>query len=166
TKLSVRVMYRFGQNEPCALTLPGCSEFCPLDEFTKLTADVIPENIEKECALEQERCTCVKVIDYKPEGCYKEQRPKRKRIFTKTFGVVKSSDSKNPDVEKIFKECKELAENEGYEMFAIQKTNRCVTSADGKAVDFAKYGTSKHCIEDDHGHGVGKNNKANFVYTS
>ena len=35
-KLDVRVMYRFGQNEPRALVLPGCKEFCPLDEFIKL----------------------------------------------------------------------------------------------------------------------------------
>ena len=29
-------------------------------------------------------------------------------------------DRKNPDVGKIFLECKELAEKEGYEIFAIQ----------------------------------------------
>ena len=35
-KLDVRVMYRFGQNEPRVLVLPGCEEFCPLDEFIRL----------------------------------------------------------------------------------------------------------------------------------
>lgn len=58
-KLEVRVIYRFGQNKPRTLILPGCETFCPLDKFAKLTADVIPVDIEKECALEQEKSTCV-----------------------------------------------------------------------------------------------------------
>jgi len=163
--LEVRVMYRFGQNEPHALILPGCEEFCPLDKFIRLTHDVIPEDIVRECAIEQEKCTCVKVTDYEPKGCYKEARTKKKRIFSKTFGVVKNVDFVNPDVEQIFNECKKLAENEGYEIFAIQKINKCVTTKDGKTANFAKHGISSKYIVDDNGTGVGMDSKANFVYS-
>jgi len=163
--LEVRVMYRFGQNEPHALILSGCEEFCPLDKFIRLTHDVIPEDIVRECAIEQEKCTCVKVTDYEPKGCYKEARTKKKRIFSKTFGVVKNVDFVNPDVEQIFNECKKLAENEGYEIFAIQKINKCVTTKDGKTANFAKHGISSKYIVDDNGTGVGMDSKANFVYS-
>ena len=66
------------------------------------------------------------MIDYEPKGCYKEARPKSKRIFPKIFGVIKHVDFRNPDVEQIFSECKELAENEGYEIFAIQVNSKLV----------------------------------------
>ncbi|CAH3021129.1 unnamed protein product, partial [Porites evermanni] len=164
--LSVRVLYRFGQHVPKILTLPGCEEFCPLERFIELTADVIPENVEKECALEQEKCTCFKVIDYKVEGCYKDRKGRNDTIFTKTFNTVKGVDRKNPDVEKIFLECKELAEKEGYEIFAIQKVNMCVTTASGKVADFKKFGGSKGCIVNKQGLGVGKRRAANFVYAA
>ena len=48
------------------------------------------------------------------------------RIFPKTFGVVKSVDRKDPDTDEIFSECKDLAENEGYEMFAIQVNTQAI----------------------------------------
>ena len=40
--------------------------------FFSLTADVIPKNIEQECALEKEKCTCVKgiVIKIRPQGTH------------------------------------------------------------------------------------------------
>ena len=60
------------------------------------------------------------MIDYKVEGCYKDRKGKNDTIFTKKFNTVKGVDRKNPDVEKIFLECKEMAEKEGYEIFAIQ----------------------------------------------
>ena len=60
------------------------------------------------------------MIEYKVEGCYKDRKGRNDTIFTKTFNTVKGVDRKNPDVEKIFLECKELAEKEGYEIFAIQ----------------------------------------------
>ena len=60
------------------------------------------------------------MIDYQPKGCYREGWKKRPRTFPKTFGVVKDVDYEDPDVDQIFSECKDLAENEGYEMFAIQ----------------------------------------------
>ena len=47
-----------------------------------------------------------------------------------------------------------------------QGGNRCVTSIDGKLVDFKKYGASSNCKTDDQGHGVGdKLARTNFVYT-
>lgn len=36
-------------NEPYLLTVPGCTEFCPLDRVLELTKNVIPDNIEEEC---------------------------------------------------------------------------------------------------------------------
>ena len=60
------------------------------------------------------------MIDYEPKGCYKEASQRKKKIFPKTFGVAKNVDLFNPDVEQIFNECKEMAENKGYEIFAIQ----------------------------------------------
>ena len=62
----------------------------------------------------------VPVIDYNPEGCYKDSKKKSKKIFTKKFSTVNGVNRRNPDVEKIFLECKEMAEKEGYEIFAIQ----------------------------------------------
>ena len=60
------------------------------------------------------------MIDYNAEGCYKDSKKKSKKIFTKKFSTVEGVNRRNPDVEKIFLECKELAEKEGYEIFAIQ----------------------------------------------
>lgn len=60
------------------------------------------------------------VIDYQPKGCYREGWKRRSRTFPKTFGVVKDVDYEVPDIDQIFSECKDLAENEGYKMFAIQ----------------------------------------------
>lgn len=62
------------------------------------------------------------MIDHKPRGCYKESRSKKKRIFPKTFGVIKNI----ADVKQVFSECKELAEKEGYEVFAIQVNSKIV----------------------------------------
>ena len=62
----------------------------------------------------------VSVIDYNAEGCYKDSKKKSKKIFTKKFSTVEGVNRRNPDVEKIFLKCKDLAEKEGYEIFAIQ----------------------------------------------
>ena len=64
------------------------------------------------------------MIDYNPRGCYKESRSKKKRIFPKTFGVIKHVS----DVKQVFNECKGLAEKEGYEIFAIQVNSKIVQS--------------------------------------
>ena len=48
----------------------------------------------------------------------------------------------------------------------LQGGNRCVTSDDGKLVDFKKYGASSNCKTDDQGRGAGnKQGRSNFVYT-
>ena len=60
------------------------------------------------------------MIDYNAEGCYKDSKKKSNKIFTKKFSTVNGVNRRNPDVEKIFLECKEMAEKEGYEIFAIQ----------------------------------------------
>ena len=60
------------------------------------------------------------MIDYNAEGCYKDSKKKSKKIFTKKFSTVEGVNRENPDVEKIFLKCKDLAEKEGYEIFAIQ----------------------------------------------
>ena len=64
------------------------------------------------------------MINYEPEGCYKDGRSKKTRIFPKTFGVVKNIDHKNPDVKQIVSKCKELAEKASYEIFAIQVNSK------------------------------------------
>ncbi|KAJ7386815.1 hypothetical protein OS493_006845 [Desmophyllum pertusum] len=75
-------------------------------------------------------------------------------------------NANNPDIEKAYTKCKAKAEMNGYEIFAIRGVSRCVTSKDGKAVDFKKYGASPYCKTDDQGHGVGiKRGRSNFVYT-
>lgn len=66
------------------------------------------------------------MIDYQPKGCYREGKQKKTRIFPKTFGVVKHIDHKDPDIDQIFSECKDLAGNKGYEMFAIQVKTKTV----------------------------------------
>lgn len=37
-------------SHPYLMTLPGCSQFCPLDKFIELTKDVIPGDWNEECA--------------------------------------------------------------------------------------------------------------------
>ena len=55
---------------PFNLTLPGCTYTCPLDQFIKLTKDVIPVDILKECGVKGEdhgrnlslsKYTCIRV---------------------------------------------------------------------------------------------------------
>ncbi|XP_020614615.1 prostatic acid phosphatase-like [Orbicella faveolata] len=63
--LTVRIMYRYGQSSvPRKLKLATCSEFCPLDDFIKKTADVIPDDIDKACGVgneEEEKCVRTEV---------------------------------------------------------------------------------------------------------
>jgi len=90
----------------------------------------------------------------------------KKRLLRKRFKIVrKGINRKDPDVELMFSQCKAIAEKEGYEIFAIRRVNRCYTSKHGKLVDFKKYGASSKCRTDEHGHGVGMDAQANFVYT-
>ncbi|XP_034944718.1 prostatic acid phosphatase-like [Chelonus insularis] len=48
----VTVSYKNTTGEPTVLTIPGCQKACPLDDFIKLTEDVIPKDWKKECLLE------------------------------------------------------------------------------------------------------------------
>ena len=54
------------------------------------------------------------------EGCFKESKKKKKKLFKKKFATVKGINKKNPDIEKIYNECKAKAEGKGYDIFAIQ----------------------------------------------
>ena len=50
--------------------------------------------------------------------------------------------------------------------FLLQGPNRCVTSKDGKLVDFKKFGEASNCKTDNQGRGVGNSEgPSNFVYT-
>ncbi|CAH3173890.1 unnamed protein product [Porites lobata] len=63
--MTVRLLYRFGQStEPRVLKLSNCTEYCPLDQFIKATADVIPGDLNKACGVKQDKL-CVKTIVYK-----------------------------------------------------------------------------------------------------
>merc|ERR1719494_1586326 len=54
--LIVKVMYRNSStiaDDPLQLKMHGCSSVdCPLKEFIKITADVIPKDYKKECEAE------------------------------------------------------------------------------------------------------------------
>ena len=50
----VTVSYKNTSGEPQLLTLPGCIAVCPLNQFIALTKDIVPENWEKECAMERD----------------------------------------------------------------------------------------------------------------
>lgn len=63
--MTVRILYRFGQStEPRVLKLSNCTEYCPLDQFIKTTAGVIPGDLNKACGVKQDKL-CVKTIVYK-----------------------------------------------------------------------------------------------------
>lgn len=59
-------------------------------------------------------------VIWNSEGCFKEAKKKKKRIFKKKFATVKGIKKKNPDIEKIYNTCKAKAEANGYEIFAIR----------------------------------------------
>ena len=63
-------------------------------------------------------------MDWKQEGCYNERR-KRKRMLTRTFKTVKYEGNKeDPDIQKIFDECraaaKFLAFSKFFQIFGIR----------------------------------------------
>lgn len=51
----VTVSYKNSSEEPTLLTLPGCIPACPLNQFVKLTKDLIPENWDRECSIKLEQ---------------------------------------------------------------------------------------------------------------
>ena len=49
---TVQLFYRNDTTvAPYPLQLPGCQLSCPWDSFVQLTADVVPDDIEAECAV-------------------------------------------------------------------------------------------------------------------
>ncbi|XP_043508620.1 lysosomal acid phosphatase-like isoform X3 [Frieseomelitta varia] len=50
-----KISYKNISLEAQFLKLPGCTTMCPLNQFIRLTKDVIPINWEKECAIEWEQ---------------------------------------------------------------------------------------------------------------
>ncbi|OXU18976.1 hypothetical protein TSAR_000201 [Trichomalopsis sarcophagae] len=51
----VTVFYKNSTEEPILLTVPGCIAVCPLDQFIRVTKDVIPEDWERECLMDFEK---------------------------------------------------------------------------------------------------------------
>lgn len=54
SKLSVQILYKNVSDDglyPVVLSLPGCTEFCPLDTFFELVKNVTSDNIQIECKL-------------------------------------------------------------------------------------------------------------------
>ncbi|KAL0151817.1 hypothetical protein M9458_052818, partial [Cirrhinus mrigala] len=53
---SVEMFYRNGTDvsELHPVSLPGCSQSCPLQDFVNLTREVIPQDRKKECQLKKE----------------------------------------------------------------------------------------------------------------
>lgn len=48
----LRISYRNeSSREPYILTVPGCSELCPLNRFKELTASIIPADLQAECGV-------------------------------------------------------------------------------------------------------------------
>lgn len=86
----------------------------------------------------------------------------KNRLLKKTYKVVYRNKE---DIEQVFNKCRTFAEKAGYQMFAIKDGNICVTSENGKMVDFKTYGASSNCKTGDGGNGVGLSKYAVFVYT-
>lgn len=59
------------------------------------------------------------VVNWKPEGCYKEEKRLQLKILPKKFASVYGLKIQNP-IEKVYQKCKAKAESNGYEIFAIR----------------------------------------------
>lgn len=44
-----QMFYKNTTGDPFLLTLPGCIAACPLNQFVRLTKDIVPDNWELEC---------------------------------------------------------------------------------------------------------------------
>ncbi|XP_066593508.1 prostatic acid phosphatase-like isoform X2 [Prorops nasuta] len=51
----VTVSYKNSTDEPALLTIPGCNALCSLNDFIKLTRDIVPEDWERECSLDLDK---------------------------------------------------------------------------------------------------------------
>ena len=59
-------------------------------------------------------------VNWQFMGCYKEHKKMKKRALQRQFATVKGINLGNPDITKIFNECKDAAEKSGFEIFAIR----------------------------------------------
>ncbi len=68
-------------------------------------------------------------MDWKIEGCYKEEYRLKLKVLPNKFATVRGVNAQNPDIEKVYNKCKAKAEINGYEMFAIRvRMNYSVSS--------------------------------------
>uniref|UniRef100_A0A673L9W6 Lysosomal acid phosphatase n=1 Tax=Sinocyclocheilus rhinocerous TaxID=307959 RepID=A0A673L9W6_9TELE len=68
---SVEMFYRNDTNvsEPYSVSLPGCSQRCPLQDFVNLTREVIPQDRNKECQIKKEDTDTEVIIGLAVCGC-------------------------------------------------------------------------------------------------
>lgn len=68
---SIEMFYRNDSSvsEPYAVSLPGCSQRCPLQDFLKLTHDVIPQDWNRECQIGKNTTDTEVIIGLAICGC-------------------------------------------------------------------------------------------------
>ncbi|XP_016092699.1 lysosomal acid phosphatase [Sinocyclocheilus grahami] len=68
---TVQMFYRNDTNvsEPYPVSLPGCSQRCPLQDFVNLTREVIPQDRNKECQIRKEATDTEVIIGLAVCGC-------------------------------------------------------------------------------------------------
>ncbi|XP_052416668.1 lysosomal acid phosphatase [Carassius gibelio] len=68
---TVEMFYRNDTNvsEPYPLSLPGCLQRCPLQDFVNLTREVIPQDRNKECQIKKEPTDTEVIIGLAVCGC-------------------------------------------------------------------------------------------------
>ncbi|XP_051579789.1 lysosomal acid phosphatase isoform X1 [Myxocyprinus asiaticus] len=68
---SVEMFYRNDSSvpEPYAVSLPGCSQRCPLEDFLNLTHEVIPQDWKRECQISKEATDTEVIIGLAVCGC-------------------------------------------------------------------------------------------------
>uniref|UniRef100_A0A671RVP2 Lysosomal acid phosphatase n=1 Tax=Sinocyclocheilus anshuiensis TaxID=1608454 RepID=A0A671RVP2_9TELE len=68
---TVQMFYRNDTNlsEPYPVSLPGCSQRCPLQDFVNLTREVIPQDRNKECQIRKEATDTEVIIGLVVCGC-------------------------------------------------------------------------------------------------
>lgn len=68
---SIEMFYRNDSSvsEPYAVSLPGCSQRCPLQDFLNLTRDVIPQDWNRECQIGKDTTDTEVIIGLAICGC-------------------------------------------------------------------------------------------------
>ncbi|RXN17313.1 lysosomal acid phosphatase-like protein [Labeo rohita] len=69
---SVEMFYRNDTDvsEPYPVSLPNCSQRCPLQDFVNLTSEVIPQDRKKECQIKKQTTDTEVVIGLAVCGCF------------------------------------------------------------------------------------------------